>query len=72
MASNKVDPKTAESIEQDMAEIDGKVAPPTGETKPCDCSGGPGLNKDLSKRGTGLIDDNTLCPKCDGHGIVPA
>lgn len=76
--ARKVDPKIAQAIEEDMAQIDNKEQPKSTSTSteksemvPCDCSGGPGKNKTPETRGTGLIDDHTLCPKCDGEGVVP-
>jgi DnaJ-class molecular chaperone len=68
--------KTAEEfkadIDADIAEIDGQSKPKTKQGDPtmvCDCTGGP--NKE-GKQGTGLLDYDTLCPKCNGNGWVPA
>ena len=64
----KVDPKLAERIAQDMAEIDKKDAPKktpkadTMESVDCECV--------TTGWKPGLIDQNTLCPKCQGSGKV--
>lgn len=75
----KIDPKLAQDIEEDMAEVD-KNQPPKKvatesekiKTEPCDCTGGPGKNKTPETRGTGLIDDHTLCGRCGGSGVLTA
>lgn len=69
MAQTKVDPKLAQDIEEDMAEIDGKTAdkPKTSKSnvgsQPCpDCAS--------SMIGPGLLDAHTICPTCKGTGKV--
>lgn len=74
----EIDAKIIQSIQEDMSQIDGKEPPKSStastekaERVPCDCSGGPGKNKTPEVRGTGLIDDYTLCSKCNGEGMTP-
>lgn len=74
--NREIDPKVVLAIEEDMDQLDNvpiKSRPTTTKSVqrvPCDCSGGPGKNKTPEIRGTGLIDDNTLCPKCHGEGTI--
>lgn len=55
----------------DRLKIVSTTSPPVKQTAKstitCDCTGGPGRN---NAPGTGLIDDFTLCPKCQGSGKV--
>ena len=67
MAKTTIDPKIAKAIEEDMAGIDDKKPAKTQEATtiasvPCECV----------KTGwkPGLIDDRTLCPKCQGSAKV--
>lgn len=87
MLREKVDPKLAQDIEDDITELDNpsRMVKPMAENiqdkqkdkpenvvQPCICRGGPGKNTDFSQRGTGLSDDNTLCPMCNGTGVREA
>jgi len=68
---NKIDSKLAQAIQADMATLD--KAPSKADItllQPCDCSGGPGKTRTPEVRGTGLLDDYTLCPKCQGEGTI--
>ncbi len=69
-----IDPKIVKAIEDDMAELDGtqsivQLATDEASSKFCNCTGGPGKEKD-DELGTGLLDDYTICPKCNGSGKV--
>lgn len=73
--TRQVDPKMAQAIADDIAELDGDTVEDTGSEligneEPCICRGGPGKNIDFTKRGSGLVDDNTLCSKCNGSGLI--
>jgi hypothetical protein len=67
--AQKIDPKLAQDIEDDMAEQDGKPKAEiksekqsvAGEECP-DCAN--------SLIGSGLLDANTICPTCQGTGKV--
>lgn len=66
----KIDPKLAKAIEEDMAELEKKDEPKTttkAESKPelvdCECV--------ETGWKPGLLDQNTLCPNCQGSGKVP-
>jgi hypothetical protein len=65
---NKVDPKLAKAIEADMADQDNKVQTKqqtkadTVESVACECV--------ATGWKPGLLDDRTLCPKCQGTAKV--
>jgi hypothetical protein len=71
---SKLADKLKDAIAADVADIDGDTPEPkkTGPLVPCTCTGGPSNHHDFTKRGTGLLDDNTVCPKCHGSGLVSA
>jgi DnaJ-class molecular chaperone len=68
LMSRKIDPKLAQDIEEDMAELDGqpRAKKQSVKSETCDCMG---LSQN-GQPGTGLIDDHTICPKCQGTGKV--
>lgn len=59
----KVDPKTKEAIEADIAEIDAKPAPKAAPALATE--DGPVCQ---SCKGTGLKTTDELCPDCHGDG----
>jgi DnaJ-class molecular chaperone len=68
-STTDIDPKLAQDIEAEMAEIDGraperKSTKSSVESEACDCTG---LSPEGTP-GTGLLDDHTQCPKCEGTG----
>lgn len=68
LLQKKVDPKLAQDIEEDMAELDKgtKSKKQSVKAETCDCAG---LSPD-GVPGTGLLDASTICPRCQGTGKV--
>lgn len=69
---DRVDAKTKEQIEADMAEIDNRKAAPVKPVPKLATEDGPVCHSctfgGKGKPGTGLIDQNTICPYCNGTG----
>lgn len=67
-----VDDETKALIDADMAEIDAKPAPAKAAAPKLATEDGPVCHSCFfggdGRPGTGLIDDKTVCPYCNGTG----